>query len=352
MILTLVLIVFGIQFLAALFIRSRASIAIPSDKQGLQGVSIIIPFHNEENRISGLLKALNHAVIPDNVEVLFVDDHSTDNSVQYVEKSLDILYRIVANTVEKGKKYAIRQGVKNAKYDHVLTLDADVAFGPDFLERICQLPAEDMIVLPVEMKGRSLLASLASIEFGFLQRLTFALINWGKPALCNGANLLFNKARFFDVDVNRTDYTIPSGDDLFLLKEFRNSGFGIVGYNQSHLRVSSYAPETWKSLLGQRKRWMGKMNGLLTTELSLAGLLLLATQLMFLLICIASFTQPFLAILLLLKFSSELITVWEKGLGTIKLLGLVLLHQFWYPFYLIMAIIPAQSDDRWRVSKD
>ena len=64
--------------------------------------SIIIPFKNEADRLKPLIYSINKAAIKHKKEALlsqlefvFVDDHSTDDSVDMILNELDIPFKII-----------------------------------------------------------------------------------------------------------------------------------------------------------------------------------------------------------------------------------------------------------------
>lgn len=92
-------------------------------------ISIILPMYNEENTIKNVLENLpNHKLI----EIIIIDDHSTDNSKKEIEKVR--LYRdikIISHETNKGYGAAIMTGIRNAKGQILVTMDSDGQHSPD-----------------------------------------------------------------------------------------------------------------------------------------------------------------------------------------------------------------------------
>jgi 4,4'-diaponeurosporenoate glycosyltransferase len=99
-------------------------------------VTVIIPARNEEQNLPTLLKSLKDSVDRP-VEVLVVDDHSTDNT-----STLATTYgaRVIPSEPLPhgwtGKTWACHQGALAAKGDVLLFLDADTSFLPGGYERV------------------------------------------------------------------------------------------------------------------------------------------------------------------------------------------------------------------------
>ncbi len=86
-------------------------------------VSAIIPAYNESERILRILKPLiSHRLVS---EIIVVDDGSIDMTRQTV-KQFSPKIRLISYRQNKGKSYAVSQGLKASKNDIILTLDADL----------------------------------------------------------------------------------------------------------------------------------------------------------------------------------------------------------------------------------
>ncbi|MCA1054164.1 glycosyltransferase [Rossellomorea aquimaris] len=95
----------------------------PGNKKSLPFLSIIIPARNEGGRISPLLKSLQEQDYK-NIEIVVVDDQSTDNTVSVAESNGA---RVLHNE-GTGKSSACWHGSLHAKGQWLLFLDADTTF--------------------------------------------------------------------------------------------------------------------------------------------------------------------------------------------------------------------------------
>ncbi|MFB4160846.1 glycosyltransferase family 2 protein [Geomicrobium sp. JSM 1781026] len=100
----------------------------PHETSGEAQVSIIIPARNEEKRLGPLLASIQPKSRP-NMEVLVIDDDSTDQTAEFARS---FGARVIANTqVEDGwigKSAACWQGATAASGEILLFLDADTRF--------------------------------------------------------------------------------------------------------------------------------------------------------------------------------------------------------------------------------
>ena len=99
-------------------------------------ISIIIPAFNEQGSISDLLsKIRNECKVNNytNIEVICVDDGSSDNTAIIAEKKLKelkIKSKILSFKTNHGKSVALNEGFNNASGDIIITMDADLQDDP------------------------------------------------------------------------------------------------------------------------------------------------------------------------------------------------------------------------------
>jgi glycosyltransferase involved in cell wall biosynthesis len=100
--------------------------------EGCPSVTVLICTLNEEEGITDILKRVPLWV----EEILLVDGHSVDNTVEVVKKirpETRVLYQ-----PGKGKGDALRYGIENATGEIVVTLDADKATDPEDMSRFIE----------------------------------------------------------------------------------------------------------------------------------------------------------------------------------------------------------------------
>lgn len=103
-------------------------------------LSVIVPAYNEEARIVQTLERMHayFAAQPYAVEILIVDDGSSDSTPQLVEQATTRFpeMRLLRYDGNKGKGHAVRYGVLRAKGDRVLFSDADLATPIEEVEKL------------------------------------------------------------------------------------------------------------------------------------------------------------------------------------------------------------------------
>jgi glycosyltransferase involved in cell wall biosynthesis len=101
--------------------------------------SVVIPLYNKAPHVARSINSVLSQTFAD-FEVIIVDDASTDNSVEEVEKFNDKRIRIFHREQPGPGGYAARNlGIKEATANWVAFLDADDEWLPDHLERMREL---------------------------------------------------------------------------------------------------------------------------------------------------------------------------------------------------------------------
>jgi glycosyltransferase involved in cell wall biosynthesis len=102
-----------------------------------QLLSVIIPVYNEEKTIHFILDKIRVLELPQgiNLEVICVNDCSTDESLKALEKysqsNPDFNIQLYSHKVNQGKGAALHTGIKEAKGDIIVIQDADLEYDPE-----------------------------------------------------------------------------------------------------------------------------------------------------------------------------------------------------------------------------
>lgn len=105
----------------------------------LELISIIIPVYNAEKYIENCLKSLI-AQTYKNLEIIFVDDKSTDNSLHIIGKYLyDKRINIIKKDVNSGVSNTRNIGIEISKGCYIMFVDADDYIAPTCIEEMYKL---------------------------------------------------------------------------------------------------------------------------------------------------------------------------------------------------------------------
>ena len=105
-------------------------------------VSIVIPVYNASAYIEDCLASLT-AQTMDNIEILFVDDHGRDDSMECARRFVEAhpsgkTFRFLATPHNMGPGPARNVGIEAAQGEYVAFIDSDDVVEPDFCEQLYQ----------------------------------------------------------------------------------------------------------------------------------------------------------------------------------------------------------------------
>lgn len=235
---------------------------------GSTAVSIIIAARNEADNIHRTIEALiaqdyNKAL----TEIIFIDDHSTDNTAEIVRSYASSGVKLISlkenQALNSYKKKAIQTAIGQATGDLIITTDADCRMGTEWLKTIIAFYEEKrykMISSPVAYdEEKSFFERAQSLEFLYLIGLGASTIGNKKPSTCNGANLAYEKAAFYEVGGFQGIDDLASGDDELLLHKIAARYDNHIGFlRNSDAMVYTHAKPNLGEFIQQRKRWASK----------------------------------------------------------------------------------------------
>lgn len=100
--------------------------------------SIVIPVFNEEDNLISLINEIKTSLVNfKDYELIFVNDFSSDNTLKVLKKEQKKLsFKIHNNTLNLGQSYSTLLGIKNSKYNIIVTLDGDGQNNPKDIPRL------------------------------------------------------------------------------------------------------------------------------------------------------------------------------------------------------------------------
>jgi len=314
-------------------------------------ISVLIAARNEEVNIRNILIDLSGQFYPpDCFEVLIINDHSSDNTIDRIYRWLGsnsfTNFRLFSlKDSLSGKKAAITEGVSQAKGEIIVTTDADCRVPPGWLcsiatgfEDTTQLISGPVIFKPTD----SIFNTLQVMEFASLVGMGASTLALNIPTICNGANLAYRKEVFCSVGGFEGNEHIPSGDDEFLLKKVAKKYPEGVKFNANdEAIVMAKANSSFQEFVNQRLRWAGKWRGHgigVSSILAIFIFLLYGAVLMLFPLAILNLvTFGDFALLLGAKLLVDMlfITRVQKFLGIPFSITSFILLQFVYPLYVI-----------------
>ncbi|NMM62958.1 glycosyltransferase [Clostridium sp. P21] len=269
------------SIIAAVFLLSRYLFGVlykpmPMDIDYTPGVTIIIPCFNEEEWIENtILSCINQDYPIDKLEVIVVDDCSSDKSVEKIRNTLnklnneaerfDAANRVKYFVQEKnmGKREALCRGVLNAKHDLVVFVDSDSFLDPFAIRNLVQ-PFKDPKMGGVS--GRTdvantftnTLTKMQSVRYYIAFRIMKAAEAYFDAATClSGPLSCYRKQIVMDnmeewINQKFLGQKATFGDDRAM------TNFVLNGHRTSYQDTaicSTIVPNNYKVFLKQQMRW-------------------------------------------------------------------------------------------------
>lgn len=383
----IVLLVLSIVIISALYYFLIIYLIIGFDKVTLftitevslnQEFSIVIPFRNEAKNMIHLINSLSQINYDKTrFEILFIDDDSTDDSVKLLNPYLlkNKHWKLINNQriSNSPKKDAINTAIQYAKYDWIVTTDADCEVKENWLRTFAEYITQKIdlknkkepcfIAGPVAYKtNKSLLQNFQNIDFLSLIGSTIGAFGNKHPFLCNGANLCYKKEAFLAVNGFTGNDNIASGDDVFLMEKMLHKYPNLVFYLKSEDAIVTTKPTTtfndlltqrirWASKTSATKNWFGKFVGMLVF---LMNLIVICSLSIVIFKCVFFESNEFTSVFSLrlsminlcliifgLKFIVDFILIQKtyKFIGLKNGLTYYPLSSILYPFFVVFVVI-------------
>lgn len=328
-------------------------------------VSVLIAARNEGKNIEKLLQSLyNQTFDKENFEVIIVDDHSDDDTfgisesfkVSHPEMSLKLL-----KATGSGKKQAISQALHAADNEVVIVTDADCELPAKWIEKMLAFYiAKDLKMLlgPVLLSpADTLFEKLQVLEHMSLIASTAGSAAIGMPVMCNGANMMYDRKSALNVEKDRTDMKLASGDDMFLMEQFiaRYGSKAIGFFLNREVIVKTATMPNLKAFFRQRTRWTSKTKAYTNWKIIATALTVFLFNLSIVFFFVAGFFMPvfwaFYVLYVIMKtlIDYPIIRRISAFMKQKKLKFWTLPLEFIYPFYVVFTAIAGMfTKVRWK----
>ena len=183
-------------------------------------LSVIVPAFNEAPTIATVLRRV--AAVEIDKEIIVVDDHSTDETLDQIDASRVPVVRVIHHAVNRGKGAAVRSGLEAATGDVVVIQDGDLEYDPqDFVRLIEPIRRGEARVVygyrdlssqtQLYRLGNRFLTVLTNLLFGVTVRDMETCYKMWKREVLDGVDL---ESDAFDVEVELTAKFIRRGERI------------------------------------------------------------------------------------------------------------------------------------------
>ncbi len=257
----LVIVIVNILFYIGYF--SFASAPDTALAPGKIPISVIVCAKNESENLKRFIPAILDQNYP-NFEVILINDASTDDTLEVIEKFQQSDSRVKIVNVQNNeafwgkKKYALTLGIKRARNPYLLFTDADCA--PETGQWIENMSAhfqdEKSIILGYGgyfKEKISLLNKLIRFETLLTAIQYFSYAKWGMPYMGVGRNLAYTSSEFYEQNGFATHLHVRSGDDDLFVNQAATKENTAICFNKEAITRS--VPNTsFKEWYSQKRR--------------------------------------------------------------------------------------------------
>ena len=297
-------------------------------------ITILIAAYQEEALIAATLKSISELDYPGELEILVLDDGSTDDTPGEVRRSLPLFEalpnrscRLVREEKNRGKARVLNHGLELSSHDLIVTIDADT-----LMEKGCiGALVEHLTACPPGTKAIAGAVLVRNHDDSWITRAQqwdyfhgIAAVKrmqgmYNGTLVAQGAFSIYRK----DALVEAGGWPDTVGEDIVLTWSLLKAGYR-TGFAEDAVAWTQ-APETFKGLANQRKRWARGMIEALAIHKSLLSMRKMRTMfiwwnLLFISIDLA-FTFAFIPGLILALFG----IFWLAGPITLLVLPLAAL---------------------------
>jgi len=319
-------------------------------------VSVVISAKDEEDSIEACINSLLELDYPkDKLEIVLVNDRSTDKTGEIMKRHLDsnphIKYVEITNERGKlkGKANALAQALKSASGEIIFTTDADIKVNKKWIREALKYYKDNTGVVSgfSVIEPKNIFWGIQSVDWLYLLGVASGGDGIGLPISCVGNNMSYRKKAYDEIGgYENIPFSIT--EDFMLLQKIHKTGKYKTYFpvNKDNMNITLPCLNI-RQLIRQKKRWskggLGEINpGMIIGLFSfLTGFILLFGWLF------VSW-QSYL-ILLFVKLFTDLIFLLPAIIEFKKVKAYLYLIFFEYYFALYAVILPFLLAFDWKV---
>lgn len=239
--------------------------------------SVVIPLYNESENLKLLYQRIKKVLgpLPQDYEIVFVDDGSTDSSYQLLKEIAlsDKSVKVISFIRNFGHHKAVVAGILEAGGDHIITMDADLQNPPEEILRLLEKAREgfDMVSgyrrLRKDSFSRQVSSSLTNIIISAITGLKMndygCMLRVFKRETARQLADLFSKSEGYltmlvaKITRNVAELEVSheqrySGSSKYGLRKLFSTFFRIFCYSQAFARLLGKGKEEPLFIIGRR----------------------------------------------------------------------------------------------------
>lgn len=192
-------------------------------------LSIIVPCYNEERNIPLILEKFNEVIKTDDIEVLLVNNGSTDNSEKVFKELIPkfTFSRVVKVDINQGYGFGITSGLEEAKGEFIGYTHADMQTDPADVLKALEIIEKQMnpknCYVKGDRKGRTLFDQFFTTGMSIFESVYLGKKLWDINAQPN----IFHRSFFESLGHIPKDFSL----DLYFLYTAQKQGLEVVRFD-------------------------------------------------------------------------------------------------------------------------
>lgn len=252
----------AVALLLASALRRRAP--PPASPGELPRVSVLVAARNEERDLPRCLAALAELDWPaDRLEILLVDDRSTDGTRRLMEAmaaerdDVRVLSTEGLETHLRAKARPLSLAAAHATGDWLFIVDADAAVPPRWIRALLAYAADDVGLLggPFVAAGRGALAGLERAMEAYLMAVPFGVSELGGAPIASGPNMAIRRD-VYEAGGGLEAVAHDVAEDMALLRLTQRAGLRCAGRAEPDTTVRVAPVPSLRHLVMQHRRWI------------------------------------------------------------------------------------------------
>ncbi|MGL4608717.1 MAG: glycosyltransferase [Trueperaceae bacterium] len=234
-------------------------------------VSVIIPAHNEEDKLEATLTSLSKQHYSGKLEFVIVNDRSIDTTPNIIKRfgEQDPRFKLV-NVTEPSRRFApkvnaVNTGIQNSTGEIIIASDADCQYPARWVASMVSHfePDVAMVVGYVEStsvgSAKNWVERFESTDWFSLMLTSRSLTHFGWKFASSANNQAYRRSAFEAIGGFGASGRAPSGDeDLLTQRMGKLPGMRVVFASATESRVLTRPVPNFISLLKQRRRWVSR----------------------------------------------------------------------------------------------
>ncbi len=221
--------------------------------------TILIAAFNEETNILKPLIAIEEQKFNGQLEVIVIDDGSSDQTSAIVNNFISYprrySYKLITLEENSGKSAALNAGLKESKYDVIVSMDADTTLGTDNAVQclVCHLNNEYKSVAGTVISRnpkKNWITKIQEWDYLFGISLVKRIQSmYSGTLVCQGAFSAYEKSLLIEMG----GWKHVVGEDIVLSWDILKANYKT--YHSTKAIALTETPDSYKQFFHQRKRW-------------------------------------------------------------------------------------------------